>query len=144
MESSLTLGALKWGPIVSQPATTCWAHRIFWIIVGGCVVISVISVVGRWDVMVTDVTSPIYVWCIAGNISTFPVGDDTATMTPGGNAVYSHFRVADTALFICSHRLRDCWGCSRESSAGPADEALSSLFVWSKARASPVVWLAAA
>ena len=58
--------------------------------------------------MVTDVTAPIYVWCIAGDISTFPVGDATATMTPDGNAVLSHFPIADTALFICSHRLRDC------------------------------------
>ena len=31
--------------------------------------------------MVTDVTAPIYVWCIAGDISTFPVGDATATDT---------------------------------------------------------------
>ena len=37
--------------------------------------------------MVTDVTAPINVWCIAGDISTFPVGDATATMTPDGNAV---------------------------------------------------------
>ena len=88
--------------------------------------------------------APIYVWGIVGDISTFPVGDATVTMTPDGNAVYSHFHVADTALFICSHHLRDCWGCSRESSAGPADEALSTLFVSSKARASPVLWLAAA
>ena len=102
------------------------------------------DVVGGWDVMVTDVTTLIYVWCIAGDINTFPAGDATATMTPDGNAVYSHFRIADTALFICSHRLRDCWGCSRESSAGLADEALCSLFVSSKARASLVVWLVAA
>ena len=31
--------------------------------------------------MVTDVTAPIYVWCIAGDISTFPVEDATATDT---------------------------------------------------------------
>ena len=37
--------------------------------------------------MVTDVTAPIYVWCIAGDINTFPVGDATATKTPDGNAV---------------------------------------------------------
>ena len=37
--------------------------------------------------MITDVTAPIYVWCIAGDISTFPVGDATATMTHDGNAV---------------------------------------------------------
>ena len=59
----------------------------FWtIIVGGCVICT-ISVVGGWDVMITDVTAPIHVWCIAGDISTFPVGDATATMTPDGNAV---------------------------------------------------------
>ena len=46
-----------------------------------------ISVVGGKDVMVTDVSAPIYVWCIARDISTFPVGDATATMTPDGNAV---------------------------------------------------------
>ena len=32
--------------------------------------------------MITYVTTPIYVWCIAGDISTFPVGDATATVTP--------------------------------------------------------------
>ena len=106
--------------------------------------ISAISVVGGWDVMITDVTAPIYVWCIAGDISTFSVGDATESMTPDGNAVYSHFRVADTALFICLHHMLDCWGCSREYSTGPADEALSTLFVSSKARASSVIWLAAA
>ena len=37
--------------------------------------------------MVTDVTATIYVWCIAGDISTFPVRDATASMTPDGNAV---------------------------------------------------------
>ena len=37
--------------------------------------------------MVTDVAALIYVWCIAGDISTFPVGDATATMTSDGNAV---------------------------------------------------------
>ena len=138
VESSLTFGALKWAPLVSQPATTRWAHWIFR---------AVISIVGGWDVMVTDVTAPIYVWCIAGDFSTLPVGDAAATMTPDGNAVCSHFCAADTALFICSHHLRECrycWGCSRESSAGPANEALSTLFVLSKARAIPVVWLAAA
>ena len=50
--------------------------------------------------MVTDVAAPIYVWCIAGDISTFPVGDATATMTPDGNAVWSHFLIADIALFF--------------------------------------------
>ena len=45
------------------------------------------DVVGGWNVMFADVTAPIYVWCIAGDISTFPVGDATATMTPDGNAV---------------------------------------------------------
>ena len=89
-----------------------------------------------------DLTATIYVWCIEGDISTFPVGDATTTMTPDGDAVYSHFRVADTTLLICSHRLRDCW--SRESSARPANEASSTLLVSSKAGASSVVWLAAA
>ena len=46
-----------------------------------------ISVVGGYDVMVTDMTAPIYVWCIAGDISTFRVGDATATKKPDGNAV---------------------------------------------------------
>ena len=60
--------------------------------------------------MVTDVTAPFYVWCIAGDINTFPMGDATATMTHDGNAVYSRFCVADTALFIYSHHLRVFWG----------------------------------
>ena len=33
-------------------------------VVGSCV-ISVISVIGGWDVMITDVTATIYMWCIA-------------------------------------------------------------------------------
>ena len=37
--------------------------------------------------MVTDVAAQIYVWCIAGDISTVSVGDATATMTPDGKAV---------------------------------------------------------
>ena len=48
--------------------------------------ISVTSVVRGWDFMVTDVTAPIYGWCIVGDISTFSVGDATATMTPDGKA----------------------------------------------------------
>ena len=59
--------------------------------------ISVISVVGGWDVMVTDMTASIYVWCIDGDISTFPVGDATATMTPDGNALF--FLI----FFFCRH-----------------------------------------
>ena len=49
--------------------------------------------------MVTDLTAPIYVWCIAGDISTFPVGDATATMTPDGNAVVVFVFVISKLLF---------------------------------------------
>ena len=37
-----------------------------------------------------------------------------------------------------------CSGCSHESCAEPANETLSTLFVSTKVRASPVIWLAAA
>ena len=45
VESSLAFGALKWGPIVSQPATTCWANCILWFLLVGCVIIIVIIII---------------------------------------------------------------------------------------------------
>ena len=45
MESSLAFGALKWGPIVSQPATTCWAHCVFWFLLVECVIIIIIIII---------------------------------------------------------------------------------------------------
>ena len=86
-----------------------------------------------------EVTTSILVWCIAGDLSTFPVEDVSATMTPDDDAGCSHFCTAGTASSVCSHHLSQCcccW-CSRESCAGSANEASS------KARASFVVWLAA-
>ena len=85
--------------------------------------------------MVTDVTAPIFVWCIAGDFSALFVGDISATRTPDGDAVLSHFCAADAASSICSHHLRECcycWRFSRESSAGLANEALGTLFVSSE------------
>ena len=49
--------------------------------------------------MITDVTAPIFVWCIAGDFIALPVGDVSATMTPDGDSGCSHF------LLQTHHRL---------------------------------------
>ena len=87
-------------------------------------------------------TAPSFVGCIAGNFGALPVEDVSATMAPDDDAGFSYFFAADSASSICSYRLSQCcycWWCSCKSCARPANEALSTLFVSSKARVSPVV-----
>ena len=53
-------------------------------------------------------TTPVFVWCIAGDFSAPSVGNFSTTMTPDGDAGCSHFCTADSASSLCSHHLRQC------------------------------------
>ena len=56
-------------------------------------------------------TVPIFVGCIAGNLSALPVGDVSAIMTLDDDAGCPHFCAADTASSICFLHLSQCCYC---------------------------------